>query len=54
LFDLYIDTVLDDWKLINPKSLQQRNNKYMNKILFADTQILPVNTEDHLQENITK
>jgi hypothetical protein len=27
---------------------------YFNKILFADNQVLLLNTKDHLQKNITK
>jgi hypothetical protein len=54
LFDIYINKVLEEWKLTNPKIIHLGNNKYINTILFADDQVLLAETEDHLQENVTK
>jgi hypothetical protein len=54
LFDIYINKVLEEWKLTNPKSIHLGNNKYIHTILFADNQVLLAETEDHLQENVTK
>jgi hypothetical protein len=54
LFDIHINKVLEEWKLTNPKSIHLGNNKYINTILFADDQVLLAETEDHLQENVTK
>jgi hypothetical protein len=51
---IYINKVLEEWKLTNPKSIHLGNNKYINTILFADDQVLLAETEDHLQENVTK
>jgi hypothetical protein len=36
------------------KVLHLRNNKYINKILFAGDKVLVANTEGHLRNNITK
>jgi hypothetical protein len=54
LFDININKVLEEWTLTNPKSIHLGNNKYINTILFADDQVLLAETEDHLQENVTK
>jgi hypothetical protein len=54
LFDIYINKVSEEWKLTKPKSIHLGNNKYINTILFTDDQVLLAETEDHLQENVTK
>lgn len=54
LFDLYINRILEEWKSINPKYIRLGKNKYMNTILFADDQVLLADSEERLQENITK
>jgi hypothetical protein len=54
LCDIYINKVLEEWKLTNPKSIHLGNNKYLHTILFADVQVLLAETEDHLHENVTK
>jgi hypothetical protein len=45
---------LEEWKLTNSKSLQLKNNKDINIILFADDQVLLAGIDDHLHENISK
>jgi hypothetical protein len=51
LFDRYINKVLEEWKLTNPKSIHLGNNKYINTILLADDQVLLTENEEHLQGN---
>jgi hypothetical protein len=50
----YINKVLEEWKLTNPKSIHLLNSKYINTILFSDDQVLLAEIEDHVQENVTK
>jgi len=49
LFNKYINRIIQEFKTLIKKGIQQNNRKLVNTILYADDQILMATTEDDLQ-----
>ena len=49
LFNKYINRIIQEFKTLINKGIQQNNRKLVNTILYADDQILMATTEDDLQ-----
>ena len=49
LFNIYINKIIQEFKTVIKKSIQQNNRKLLNTILYADDQILMSTSEDDLQ-----
>jgi hypothetical protein len=49
LFNIYINKIIQVFKIVIKKAIQQNNRKLVNRILYADNQILMATSEDDLQ-----
>jgi len=49
LFNIYINKIIQEFKLAIKKGIQLNNRKILNTILYADDQILMATSEDELQ-----
>jgi hypothetical protein len=49
LFNIYIDKIIQDFKIVIKKGIQVNNKKLVNTIIYADDQILMATSEDDLQ-----
>ena len=49
LFNIYINKIIQEFKTIIKKGIQQNNRKLVNTILYADDEILMATSEDDLQ-----
>ena len=49
LFNIYINTIIQEFKIVIKKGIQLNNRKLVNTILYADDQILMATSEDDLQ-----
>jgi len=49
LFNMYINKIIQEFKIVIKKSMQLNNRKLVNTILYADDQILMATSEDELQ-----
>ena len=49
LFNIYINKILQEFKLVTKKGIPLNNRKILNTILYADNQILMTTSEDELQ-----
>jgi len=49
LFNIYINKIIQEFKLVIKKGIPLNNRKILNTILYADYQILMATSEDELQ-----
>jgi len=49
LFNIYINTIIEEFKIVVKKGIQLNNRKLVNTILYADDQILMATSEYDLQ-----
>jgi len=49
LFKIYINNIIQEFKIVVKKGIQLNNRKLVNTILYADDQILMATSEDELQ-----
>jgi hypothetical protein len=49
LFIIYINKIIQEFKIVIKKGIQLNNRKLVNTILYADDQILMATSEDDLQ-----
>jgi len=49
LFNIYINKILQEFKIVIKKGIPLNNRKLVNTILYADDQILMATSEDELQ-----
>jgi len=49
LFSIYINKIIQEFKIVIQKGIQLNNRKLVNTILYADDQILMATSEDELQ-----
>ena len=49
LFNIYINKIIQEFKIVVKKGIQLNNRKLVNTILYADDQILMATSEDDLQ-----
>jgi len=49
LFNIYINKIIQEFKIVVKKGIQLNNRKLVNTILYADDQILMATSEDELQ-----
>ena len=49
LFNIYINKIIQEFKLVIKKGIQLNNRKILNTILYANDQILMATSEDELQ-----
>ena len=49
LFNIYINKIIREFKIVIKKGIQLNNRKLVNTILYADDQILMATSEDELQ-----
>jgi hypothetical protein len=52
LFNIYIDNFLRNWKHNADTSIMFKRNLYLNKLLFADEQVIMQDSEDILQKSV--
>ena len=51
LFNIYINKIIQEFKLVIKKGIQLNNRKLVNTILYADDRILMATSEDELQND---
>jgi len=49
LFNIYINRIIQEFKIVIKKGIKRHNRKSVNTILYADDQILMATSEDELQ-----
>ena len=49
LFNIHVNQIIQEFKIVTKKSIQLNNRKLVNTILYADDQILMTTSEDELQ-----
>jgi hypothetical protein len=49
LFNIYINKIVQEFKMVIKKGIQLNNRKLVNTILYADDQLLMATSEDELQ-----
>ena len=49
LFNIYINKIIQEFKIVIKKGIQLNNRKLVNTVLYADDQILMATSEDELQ-----
>ena len=49
LFNIYINKIIQEFKLVIKKGIQLNNRKILNTILYADDQIIMATSENELQ-----
>ena len=49
MFNIYINQILQEFKILIKKGKPLKNRKLVNTILYADDQILKATSEDELQ-----
>jgi len=49
LFNIYINNIIEEFKIVTKKGIQLNNRKLVNTVLYADDQILIATSEDELQ-----
>jgi hypothetical protein len=49
-FDLLISKMLEGWEVMHPKGIPQRNNIFINLMLFENGRRILVNNQDDLQK----
>ena len=49
LFNIYINKIIQEFKLVIKKGIQLNNRNLVNTIVYADDQILMATSEDELQ-----
>jgi len=49
LFNIYMNKIIQKFKIVIKKGIPLNNSKFVNTILYADDQILMATSEDELQ-----
>ena len=54
MFTIYLDKIIQEWKLTNPPGIKLDRNTLFQTLNFADDQLLLAKREDDLQRSVHK
>ena len=54
MFIIYLDKIIQEWKLTNPPGIKLDRNALLQTLIFADDQLFLAKSEDDLQRSVHK